>query len=113
MGPLVRELLARLFELGQFLEFALHGRYSLSFILHTSLESFQPFLGAFFLFLAGLLSAQLALLRYFISPSRMARLRRQRVVSVESIVVVVRERGASGMSRAGVEALGLLRRDVW
>ena len=39
----------------------------------------------------------------------MTRLRRQRVVSIESIVVVVRERGASGMSRAGVEALGLLR----
>ena len=42
----------------------------------------------------------------------MARLRRQRVVSIESIVVVVRERRASGMPRAGVEALGLLRRDV-
>ena len=34
------------------------------------------------------------------------------VVSVESIVVVVRERRASGVARAGVEALGLLRRDV-
>ena len=42
----------------------------------------------------------------------MARLRRQRVVSVESIVVVVRERRASGMSRAGVEALRLLWCDV-
>ena len=34
--PLVGELLARLLELGQFLELALHGRYSLGFIPHTS-----------------------------------------------------------------------------
>ena len=37
---------------------------------------------------------------------------RQRVVSVESVIIMVRERRASGMSRAGVEALGLLRCDV-
>ena len=42
----------------------------------------------------------------------MSCLRRERVVSVESIVVVVRERRAARVARAGVEALGLLGCDV-
>ena len=57
VGPLVRELLARLLELGQFLELALHGRYSFGFVAHAPLQSFQPFLRAFFLFLPGLFSS--------------------------------------------------------
>ena len=55
--PLVRELLARLFELRQLLELALHGRYSFGFVAHASLESFEAFFCPFFLFLPGLFSS--------------------------------------------------------
>ena len=57
MRPLVGELLARLFELGQFLELALHGRDAFGFILHAPLERLEPLFCPFFLFLPGLLSS--------------------------------------------------------
>ena len=113
MRPLVGELLPCFFQFGQFFEFALHGRDSFRFILHTSFQSLEPFLRASFLFLPCLLPPQLALLGDLVPPAGMARLRRERVVSIESIVVVVRERGAARVARAGVEALGLLWGYVW
>ena len=57
MGPLVRELLARLFELRQLLELALHGRDALGLVAHASFESFEAFFCPFFLLLAGLFSS--------------------------------------------------------
>jgi len=53
----VRELLARLFELRQFLELALHGRDAFGFIPHASLQRLEAFFCPFFLFLPGLFSS--------------------------------------------------------
>ena len=108
MRPLVGELLPCFFQFRQLLEFALHGRDALRLVAHAPLQRLEPFLRASFLFLPGLLPAQLALLGDLVPPSRMARLRRQRVVAIQPVIIVVRERRAARVARARVEALGLL-----
>ena len=110
--PLAGELLPCFFQFRQLLEFALHGRDALRLVAHAPLQRLEPFLRAPFLFLPGLLAPQLALLGDLISPTGMARLRRERVVAIQSVIIVVRERGPARVARARVEALGLLRRDV-
>ena len=93
MRPLVGELLPCFFQFRQLLEFALHGRDALRLVAHAPLERLEPFLRASFLLLPGLLGAArlpatYLSARYGASPP-------QRVVAIQSVIIVVREGGAA------------------